>query len=97
MIEKKKVRGTDKTAVTFRAPNQDDASTVHVLGDFNDWSPQHAMKRRKDGSWSLTIRLPTDQRYRFRYLVDGVLWVTDPEGDAIEPNEFGTTNGVVET
>ena len=97
MIDKKPVRGTEKTAVTFRSTNHEAARTVHVLGDFNGWSPQHEMRQRKDGTWSLTIRLPKNRRYRFRYLVDGVLWVTDPDGDAVEPNEYGTTNAVVET
>ena len=55
------------------------------------------MKRRKDGTWSLTVRLPRDQQFQFRYLVNGKEWLTDEESDGLLPNEFGTTNALLET
>ena len=98
MISKKRMRGRKKTSVTFRSANHEGAETVHVLGDFNGWDPaRHGMKQRKDGTWSLTLRLPRDQDYQFRYLVDGREWDTDPESDEIQLNEFGGTNGVLRT
>jgi len=34
--------------VTFSLPHAE-AATVHVMGDFNDWRPVHAMRRTDDG------------------------------------------------
>jgi 1,4-alpha-glucan branching enzyme len=83
-------------AVTFslRAP---DARSVHVLGEFNDWSLQHPLRAGADGTWSVTVRLPQDVRCQSRYLVDEAAWVTDPDADAHVPNAFGSENGVVAT
>jgi hypothetical protein len=42
------------------------------------------------------MRLPLPQgRYRYRLVVDGK-WMTDPNNDAVETNQFGELNNVVE-
>ena len=98
MLSKKPVKGSEFTSVTFRLPAPKKAKSVRLLGEFNDWSAErHSMKRRKDGTWSLTVRLPRDQQFRFRYLVDGTEWVTDDEADGHETNEYGGSNGIVRT
>ena len=82
--------------VTFELPAEVNANTVALCGEFNDWDPtQHPMKRRKDGSFSLTISLKPGDEYRFRYLVDGERWENDWEADKYLPNEFGTEDSVV--
>jgi 1,4-alpha-glucan branching enzyme len=82
--------------VTFELPAEVNANTVALCGEFNDWDPtQHPMKRRKDGSFSLTVSLKPGDDYRFRYLVDGERWENDWEADKYLPNEFGTEDSVV--
>jgi len=82
--------------VTFEVPAQVDANTVALCGEFNEWdATQHPMKRRKDGSFSLTISLEPGNEYRFRYLVNGERWENDWEADKYVPNEFGTEDSVV--
>jgi 1,4-alpha-glucan branching enzyme len=82
--------------VTFELPSEVNANTVALCGEFNDWDPiQHPMKRRKDGSFSLTVSLKPGDEYRFRYLVDGERWENDWEADKYVPNEFGTEDSVV--
>ena len=98
MLQKKPVKGSEFTSVTFRYPAPKRAKSVRLLGEFNEWSAErHAMKRRKDGTWSLTVRLPRDRKYQFRYLVDNTDWVTDEAADGFEANEYGGSNGVVRT
>ena len=98
MLSKKPVKGSEFTSVTFRYPAPSKVESVRLLGEFNDWrAERHSMKRRKDGSWSLTVRLPRDQQFRFRYLVDGTEWVTDESADGFETNEYGGSNGIVRT
>ena len=82
--------------VTFELPAQVDANTAELCGEFNEWdATQHPMKRRKDGSFSLTISLKPGNEYRFRYLVNGERWENDWEADKYVPNEFGTEDSVV--
>ncbi len=54
------------------------------------------MKRRKDGSFTLTISLKPGRQYRFRYLLDGERWENDRAADAYAPNPFGSDDSVVE-
>ena len=82
--------------VTFELPAQADADTVALCGEFNEWdAAKHPMKRRKDGSFSITISLKPGNEYRFRYLVDGERWENDWDADKYVPNEFGTEDSVI--
>ncbi len=82
--------------VTFELPEQVSAETVALCGEFNEWDPnQHPMKRRRDGSFSLTISLKPGNEYRFRYLLDGERWENDWAADKYAINEFGTEDSVV--
>lgn len=47
------------------------------------------MIRRKDGRFSVTISLPADRTYRYRYLIDGDHWENDQEAEKVH-NPFGT-------
>jgi 1,4-alpha-glucan branching enzyme len=82
--------------VTFELPAQVNANTAALCGEFNECdATQHPMKRRKDGSFSVTISLKPGNEYRFRYLVNGERWENDWEADKYVPNEFGTEDSVV--
>ena len=82
--------------VTFELPAQINAETVALCGEFNDWDPaKHPLKRRRDGSFSLSVSLKPGREYRFRYLVDGERWENDWDADKYVPNEFGTEDSVI--
>ena len=71
---------------------------MQVLGQFNEWDQdRHPMKRRKDGTWSATIRMPKKKTFQFRYLIDGAQWMTDADCDGLAINEFGGQNSVLKT
>lgn len=95
----KKVKETnngDVIQVTFKIPKETRATTAHLLGEFNDWDPtKNPMKRMKDGSFSVTVALPSGT-YRFRYLLDGERWENDWQADNYIPNEYGGEDSVVE-
>jgi chromosome partitioning protein len=73
----------------------DRANQVQVAGDFNGWSPMASpLQHVPNGGW--TIRLPLRPgRYRYRLVVDGQ-WMTDPHNTAVETNQFGELNNIVE-
>lgn len=83
--------------VTFELPAAVNAQSACLCGDFNDWElSAHPMKRRKDGSFHLTISLTTGQTYRYRFLVDDERWENDWAAEAYVPNAFGTDDSVIE-
>ncbi len=96
MLQKKQSKTGRSCRVTFKYPNKENAESAVLAGEFNDWSLEaQPMKRLKDGSFSKTISLATGRSYRFRYVLDGNVWVNDPEADRYELNEFGEENSVV--
>src|SRR5437762_9083598 len=73
------------------------ATTVSLVGDFNDWDAARTpMQRvRKDESvWTAVIPL-TPGRYRYAFLVDGVRWLADPAAPAARDDEYGAPSSVV--
>ncbi|GAB4580074.1 MAG: hypothetical protein Fur0022_28130 [Anaerolineales bacterium] len=81
--------------VTFEC-SPAEAKQVALLGDFNGWNAAETpMKRRKDGSFSVSVSLKPGAEYKFRYLVDGETWLNDAEADRYVPNTYGTQDSVV--
>lgn len=72
-----------------------DADWVHLVGDFNHWSP-HAtpMRQVKPGLWQTELRLPPGD-YRFRYLSSNQGWITDWAAFGVERNQFGDWDSIV--
>lgn len=69
------------------------AGAVALVGDFNDWDPQALPLERRDGAWSVTLRLAPG-RYRYAFVVDGDHWLSDP-GHPVAQDEFGTPTSVI--
>lgn len=72
------------------------ANRVCVAGDFNNWSAEtHPMEHgSRDGEFRVSMNVPPG-RYRYRLVVDG-RWMTDPNNQYVETNQFGELNNVVE-
>jgi chromosome partitioning protein len=84
----------DGEDVVFAA-HFEDAKKVMIAGDFNNWMPVSTpMQRARHGTWQMRLPLPKG-RYRYRLVVDGK-WVTDPNNNYVESNQFGELNNVVE-
>jgi 1,4-alpha-glucan branching enzyme len=82
--------------VTFKYTNEEKAETAVLAGEFNGWSLlETPMKKLKDGTFSATLSLPAGQMYRFRYVLDGGVWVNDDAADGYAPNEYGEANSVL--
>ncbi len=55
-------------------------NTVHVIGDFNNWTPSSRSRMKRDGDyfWLDITGLTPGKEYPFQYLVDGHLKIADP-------------------
>lgn len=97
MLKKNYTKTGRYCRVTFKLPAEVEAESVALCGDFNDWSREaNPMKRLKDGSYSVTVSLPADESYRFRYLLDGERWENDWDADEYVPNSYGSEDSVVQ-
>jgi 1,4-alpha-glucan branching enzyme len=84
--------------VTFRLPKvaAPEAELVTIVGDFNEWNiTETPMKKLKSGDFSVTVALPCNREYKFRYLIDTNKWENDWFADKYVPNEYGEDDSVV--
>jgi len=83
--------------VTFTLPKEvaENAETVAVLGDFNNWETGVSLKKQKDGSFTTAIELEKGRTYEFRFLINGKKWENAPNAEAYKPTPFGAYNSVV--
>lgn len=75
--------------------HNDSAKSVSVAGDFNQWNPDRAMMKIRNGSWTLEMPTPPAGRYRYKFFVDGTQWIEDPSNGAKETDEYGGFNSVL--
>ncbi|RWX51534.1 Glycogen recognition site of AMP-activated protein kinase [Candidatus Electrothrix marina] len=96
MLVKHYTKTKKKCRVTFKYPNQENAGSAMLAGEFNSWSTTDTpMKKLKDGSFSVTISLKAGCSYTFRYVLNDNIWVNDPEADEYAVNEYGESNSVL--
>ena len=68
-------------------------TAVSVVGDFNDWDPgAHPLRKRSNGTRSVTVELPAGEPVQFKYLADNGDWFPEPEADGVVVNEWGEVN-----
>lgn len=96
MLTKKFYKTKDEAEVTFEY-SCDDVDSVSLVAEFNDWEPLEMTYSKKLKVYRTKVRLPKDNDFHFRYLINDTEWVNDHEADKYLPNEFGTDNSVVST
>lgn len=82
--------GTEMVEVHFilAAP---EARSVHLAGDFNDWSSTgHEMRKNpENGTWEISVRLPRDKIYAYNFILDDERWIADPASDVQVDDGYG--------
>jgi 1,4-alpha-glucan branching enzyme len=77
----------------YRSSN---AKKVHLVGDFNDWSPtaDPMADENGDGEWTLFYPLAPGT-YAYKFVIDGKNWVPDPTNPVSEPDGFNGRNSIL--
>lgn len=76
----------------FYAP---EAKKVAIAGDFNKWKVDESIMRRQDnGIWTIEVPLKPGV-YNYMFVVDGKVWVTDPNAESYRDDGFGYKNSVL--
>jgi 1,4-alpha-glucan branching enzyme len=96
-IEKKSLKAKPICKVKFSLSGDqyNSASSILLVGSFNNWQIGETPLKKTKGAWSVSIDLETGKEYQFRYLIDGNSWENDPEADAFVPSGLGSENSVL--
>ncbi len=103
MLKKRYIKSRKVCKVTFALPRAElpegvDAASVHLVGEFNEWSNTATpMIRAKEDTFRVTLELEPAKTYQFRYLVDGEHWCNDWHADGYVLSGFGADNCAVVT
>jgi 1,4-alpha-glucan branching enzyme len=91
-LKKQYLKKQARCKVTFRLPKKaaPGAKTVHIVGEFNNWSTvETPMKRLKSGEFTVVVSLTPGRDYQFRYLIDQTSWENDWEADRYVKSDYG--------
>jgi len=82
-IKKQYLKSKPVAKVTLSLPSDaaQGAKDVQVVGDFTQWKEGKKMKKLKTGDFKVTLDLPVNKSYQFRYLIDGKSWENDWSAD----------------
>lgn len=78
---------------TFQLNGFEDAKSIAVTGSFIGWSENGLIMDKNGARWELPVFLDHG-KVTYKFIVDGK-WITDPENELIEENEYGTGNSVL--
>jgi hypothetical protein len=67
---------TARVIVQFRLGDPG-AHEVALVGDFNDWHPEHRLHQVESGVWSVDVALAPGI-YNYVFVIDGKTWRLDP-------------------
>lgn len=98
-LKKKFLKSKPLCKVTFNLASDvvNGAKKVELVGDFNEWNLDQAetLRKLKDGSYTRTLDLATGQKYQYRFVLDGTVWVNDTEADAFVAAGIGSEENCV--
>ncbi|MCF7885532.1 MAG: isoamylase early set domain-containing protein [Candidatus Marinimicrobia bacterium] len=101
MIKKRFLKTKPECKVHFKLTKKEigSAQSVNLVGEFNDWDKQsHPFKKLKNGDFSLTLNLPKNKTFQFKYLIDGEKWMNDKSADSQAPSPYpGVNNSILST
>ncbi len=82
--------------VKFRY-RDDTCFRVSVAGSFNGWNPNEiSLTKKGRETWEADVVVPEPGEYHYKYIVDEMRWIPDPECLKNEFDGFGGKNSVFE-
>jgi serine protease AprX len=76
--------------------HDDEARTVSLAGDFNDWdTASNQLARDTTGLWSCRLAAPGPGRYEYKFIVNDQRWIEDPANGMRVSDGYGGLNSVI--
>ncbi|CAH0530086.1 isoamylase early set domain-containing protein [Vibrio hippocampi] len=96
MINKRFFKTKDEVEVTFEL-DANQVESAAIVAEFHDWQPVPMKKVAKSKTFKYKTRLPKNEQFQFRYLINDTEWVNDGSADQYIANSFGAENCVITT
>ncbi|MFA5858434.1 MAG: hypothetical protein WC955_05155 [Elusimicrobiota bacterium] len=77
---------------TFKA---EDAATVALAGDFNNWDCETAKLVKSNGTWCIKVSLKPG-RYQYVFVLDDATYVADPQAKEVVDDGYGRKNSIID-
>jgi hypothetical protein len=92
-VARRPAPGSPVVQFGFVAPH---ASSVALVGDFNDWDPKATPLRAAStgGVWSVEVPIRPG-RHLYAFVVDGTVWSPDPAAPQATGEDFGEPNSAL--
>ncbi len=98
-LKKQYLKSKPVCKVTFSMEKEvvEGAKTVDLLGEFNNWNTAEPVKMKmlKNGTFKITIDLPVENDFQFKYLLDGEKWINDNDADKYVNSGLGAEENSV--
>ncbi|MCI0412274.1 S8 family serine peptidase, partial [bacterium] len=75
--------------------HDDQAETVSLAGDFNNWKPQPGFRQENGGFWRVELPTPAPGLYRYKFVLNGSRWTDDHSNGRKELDGYGGYNSVL--
>lgn len=75
--------------------HDDNAQSVALAGDFDEWTKPFALRRNSEGLWTTEIKTPKAGRYQYKFIVDERRWIEDPSNGMKAVDNHGGLNSVL--
>lgn len=83
------------TKVAF-AIDFENAKSVSLAGDFNNWDPSRGNLERRGKMWTGSF-LVQPGRYQYMLIIDGNQWIPDPNAKEYVNDGYGNKNSLIDT
>ena len=91
-----KTKSTCKVNFRLQKNVVNEASTVNLVGEFNQWNTKATpLKKLKNGTFTTDLELEKGRSYQFRYLIDQKRWENDSQADGYVSTPFGDSENCV--
>lgn len=87
-------QNVEKSEVDFEFVDND-AATVALVGNFNDWNKQTNPMTKENDVWKCTLTLAPG-KYEYQFVVNDTDWKVDPKSDDNIQNKYEGMNSVIE-
>jgi len=70
------------------------ASSVSVVGDFNDWNKEKNPMKLESGVWKCSLPLKVG-RHEYKFVVNNTDWITDPKASETVADKYGGRSSII--
>lgn len=71
------------------------ATSVSVVGDFNDWNKDVSVMKNENGVWKCSMSLKPG-RHEYKFVINQTDWICDPKAKDTVADKYGGTSSVIE-